>query len=524
LGCFYYAQKERGIMAYNANTDYMALIKQRKDLGYGDDDPKIKQWTQERQEKINAATPQQLSQWGVPETARTTMGSQYSTPSNVQDAMLRAAQKNREISQGISQNYSSPQGQQAAAAFGNTASNLANSAYNIDPKYIQSPATYQNQPQQPYQQLQQAQQPNAMQYRPPQYDYAAQIKAQNDVRITSQLAQIKAAYDKSRSSISGAIPGVQQGAKDLRGQNEAYYYAQALPALRAAAEQAGVYKGGDMLKGNVDLLATRGKNLGNINLQEQNELNRIQQSLSDIDTEEQQANIAARAGIEADMYDQLMKAQQWQDDYNLRYGEATGVMPDGTQTLAAIQQAYNQAITDAGLTGYYGGQMTADEKARQWTQKFQEDQAAWEQSTDNPAVKAQILANEMNQLRMQYLPQEYDLQLQQMQQDLQTGKVTTEAQLDQMRANIANMEKQASLARDQFDYEKTSTNDKINEARYNNYYQQGVAMINDATYSPEKMSYVTRYSTDQVKTWVLGLPITPEEKARLLNELGIPKE
>jgi hypothetical protein len=321
------------------------------------------------------------------------------------------------------------------------------------------------------------QKPNTSQpgieYQIPKYDPYAQIREAAQQRIASQLAQIKAAYEKSRSGVRGAIPGIQQQAERLRNENDAMYYTQQLPELRAALEQAGLYKGGAMPEGVIKLSTARGQNLGNINQSEANQLNELQETLRQLDFDEQQANIAAQSGIEADLMDKLAQAQQWLQDYNLRYGEAVGSI-DGVPTLEAIQQAYNQAVIDAGLTGYYQGQPTADEKYRQWQQKLQEDQVAWERSADNPAVKAQILANKITSLRLQYLPQELDLQLRQIEQDIQAGRVN----MEQARAQIAQIEEQSALDREKFNFEKSISENAVKDAKFKNAVDSYIAQIN----------------------------------------------
>lgn len=365
-----------------------------------------------------------------------------------------------------------------------------------------------------------------IQYQVPQYDPYEQYRKAADTRLQSQLASIKAAYDKSRGSIQGAIPDVGVQAQKQRDMNDVYYQTQALPELRAALEQSGMYKGGAMPEGTIALNAIRGTNLGEINRQESSQLSQLQEALRQIEYEEGQANISAQAGIEADLAERLAQAQQFQQQYELQLAGLSGELPGGGQTLQAIQQAYNQAIAEAGLTGTYQGQATADERYRQWQQTFQENQAAWEQSANNPAVQAQILSNEITQLKLQYLPQEYNLQLTQLEQDIQAGRVS----MDAARAQIAQIAEQSSLNREKFEYDKKVTDAEMSKAERNNLLNTYKGVIDNMFSSkstvgdPYTSATKTEYNKAQIASYLQNLEasgIDPTVIDELLRYYGL---
>lgn len=244
----------------------------------------------------------------------------------------------------------------------------------------------------------------------------ALVNAQFDAQKATDIASLRQAYDQARSQLTSQTPGIEQAAQSGLNANDVYYYTQALPQLRAAMEAAGNYGGGEMYGQNANLIAMRGQNANEINLQKSNQLQAI-------------ADAVARLNAE-----QPLKEQELQSSLD-------------AQALAASREAANTGIQNllavAGLTGSLGGTPTleaqkfnADEAYRDWSKKFQENNATFQNAATDAATKAQILANEATTINLQYLPDQLKLELQKIKQDIDNGRLTTQAQLDEARARI----------------------------------------------------------------------------------------
>lgn len=256
--------------------------------------------------------------------------------------------------------------------------------------------------------------------------------------------------------------------------------------------------------------------------------------------------LSALQGMDANefaRYQAGVQNKQYEDttQYN-RAADITNKAIDIGNTVA------DRAINEAYITGEYKGKKTItakqlDMQAEQsaWEKQFeigkfdytkirdsvadqqykdsynlQLDEYMWNKNPDNPTIKAQILANQINDLELKNLPAKYKLQIDQLTQDLETGKLSQE----QIKANIANIKK--STANIGKSSGSGSSSKDYGEIGYKDYLSAGRDMLKK-TYNSDAEDWVTPYTTDQVKEWALGLPLDDVYQAKLLSDLGISK-
>jgi hypothetical protein len=153
-------------------------------------------------------------------------------------------------------------------------------------------------------------------------DFSSQINNKYSSLISSNLANLKAAYDKSRSDVNAQIPGIQQDARAARTSNETDYM-KSLPDLYRAMEAAG-QKGGENITGNIALQTTRGQNLGGINQTEMNNLAALQKTIADLNAEQPLKEQSVQQQLKSEQEQALMDAQKYGLDYGLRMADLTG--------------------------------------------------------------------------------------------------------------------------------------------------------------------------------------------------------
>lgn len=125
--------------------------------------------------------------------------------------------------------------------------------------------------------------------------------------------------------------------------------AQTAKALDETNAQRGLYRSGYGASSVGRTYNTRDAGINALNLQQQQASDTLANRLAELNNQEATAK-AALAG------------QEGQDlrNYNLAAAGLTGML-DGNQTLAAQQQARQNAYAEAGLTGTYNGNVTADQ-------------------------------------------------------------------------------------------------------------------------------------------------------------------
>jgi hypothetical protein len=186
-------------------------------------------------------------------------------------------------------------------------------------------------------------QPSQSTYAPP--DFSGQVKNIYDPLITSNLANLKAAYDKARGNISAQTPLIQQQARSARTANETDYI-KSLPELYRAMEAAG-QRGGQNITGNIALQTTRGQNLGQINQTEMNNLAALQKAIADLNAEQPLKEQSVEQQLRSEQAQALMDAQKYGMDYALRMADLTGNVEVAPGVSVPTLQAQRYLSDDA---------------------------------------------------------------------------------------------------------------------------------------------------------------------------------
>lgn len=354
-----------------------------------------------------------------------------------------------------------------------------------------------------------------------------QYRYSNEANINA----LKQAYMQSKGELQGQIPGVQQNARSAYDANDAGYN-QSLNELRAAMEQAGLYRGGDMLGRNVDLLTMRGQNAGNISQDKMNQVNAIQQAIAQLNAEEPlkiaemgAANNAEEAqallnATNMDMQNQLALAgltgningtdtlDKLQQAYNQAMGIAdrTGNMPDGTDTLQKILQAYNQAMGISDRTGTMpdgSKTLSAQQQAADLAYRQQQFEESARQFNANYGIDLKRLSLDQVQQQLDNKYRMGQLTLQQKNQALSEAQLTHQKQQDLRNYMLDSQQLLQQTQQSNRQYQQKSAE------TYSTYVQQAQKLLSDGA-----------TSTD-VRSWILSLPIDNQQIADMLNVLGL---
>jgi hypothetical protein len=321
------------------------------------------------------------------------------------------------------------------------------------------------------------------------YDMAMR---QFESKKLSSLNALRDAYAKAIAELQGQIPGIEQAARQSYDANDAYYYTIALPELRAAMEQAGLYAGGDMLKGNIDLLTMRGQNLGQINQEKANQIGAIQRAIAQMQAEQPLKEAELQASLDAEALQAALDAANAGLQNQLSVANIMGTY-NGMPTLNAIQQAYEQAMGIADRTGVM--------------------------PDGTQTLAARNLDESVRQFNLQY-----GLDLRQMNLAEAEQKLNEKVRLGQLSLD----EKAQALNQAKYLYQqaqdaaqRATDQRRYNSAMYQQYYDQVFNMLNESSGKDALGRPVKKYTPDQIIAYVSGLPLTWEEKAQILNSLGI---
>jgi hypothetical protein len=287
----------------------------------------------------------------------------------------------------------------------------------------------------------------------------------------STLAGLKAAYDKTRAGLQGQIPLVNQNAQANVSANDVGFY-QSLPQIRAAAEQAGVYRGGDLLDQNVRLQATRSQNAADIGQDRSNQLYNIQQAIAQADAEQPLKEAEIMNALDAQAIQAALDQANIDTQNSLALSGLSGILPGGGSTLAGQQQANQQAQQEKD-NAYR--QQQFDESVRQFQANYglnisQMDQQQAQQAIDNAYTARQLTLQERNQALNE-----------------------TESIFSQGQTASAN---------------------------YNTYAQQVASMVDETTSGLLGIP-VRKYTNDQVRAYIASLGLSYDETRRLLDTYGL---
>jgi hypothetical protein len=277
-------------------------------------------------------------------------------------------------------------------------------------------------------------------------------------------------------------------------------------------------RGGENVTGNIALQTTRGANLGGINQTEMNNLAALQKAIADLNAEQPLKEQSVQQQLQSEQAQALMDAQKYGLDYAMKMADLTGnveVAPGVSMpTLQAQQYQSNRALQEAGLTGTYNGQQTMQSK--------QFDLQA----------ESQNIENEMNRIQMQMLQdpnspenQMNSVKLQQMQFELQQAQELAKYAPEEAALKIKQIKAQIAATNRS---NQPSQPDKPGLS-YTGYYNQLRDMIKeeyptyyvDSEGKREVINQTPKYSKEDIIQKIRELPLEPEEKAQLANDLGL---
>ncbi|NSW92868.1 MAG: LysM peptidoglycan-binding domain-containing protein [Firmicutes bacterium] len=342
----------------------------------------------------------------------------------------------------------------------------------------------------------------------------------NSYNITDYINEYKEALRKSRIA---ALDKARQGAlSTLRAEESAI-----APQYAASRQQAvalsdlgaknfaeylakrGLRSSGAASQGQIAQNVALQNIMGELSRGETQALSDIARRRSDIETGYQTDVANVQADIEASVLPQLIQQLNAERQYALQQ-----------QQLAA---------QIAGLTGIYEGKPTL-EALRLLTEQ---QQNAIENELERKKFEEQIRQFEKNFTESQKRWNE-EFKFNQQKQTFEERQAEIENAVKNKQLSL--QEAQLQLAHDKFiaENDPNSIDNRYKQAQidalqgkggltYKDYFSRGNEMLDKMYYDSASQTYVKLYTPEQVKSWVLGLPISIQEKVNLLNDLGIPK-
>jgi len=314
------------------------------------------------------------------------------------------------------------------------------------------------------------------------------IREYQEAQRQAQIAALERARNEALASLAEQEAGLAPQYYDLRNQAAAQSDINALNFAQYMASR-GISGSAASMPELYRNVALQGQ-IGALNRQEQTMRDAIARDRARVQTAFESDVAAAQAGINAQALQALINQINADRAYRLQEAGLTGVL-GGAPTLAAQQQAFNQALAEAGLTGYYQGQPTL--AYRQWQADVDYRNRTFEEN--------------VRQFEKQYGLDLKRISLDQAQQDI--DKQYKMGQLTQAQA-------QQALAQARFIEEQKQNN----LANFNSYLRQAQQML-QGTYDSSRGSFVGSYTPSQVRAWVVALPLDEQQKADILNALGL---
>jgi hypothetical protein len=317
------------------------------------------------------------------------------------------------------------------------------------------------------------------------------------------LSNLRAAYDKMREEADSQKTGVEQGAVTNLNANDAMYYTQMLPQMYAASEQAGGYRGGEQLKNNSILLATRGQNASNIMQDKETKLNAIRDAINSLNEEQALKEIELSSANDAAAAEAAIQGAQNAINNNMNLANLTGTI-NGGQTLAAMRQAYDQSMGIADRTG-----KMPDGSTTMTYQQMQED---------NSVRRAQ-LAEQIRQFNLNFGLDSERMDIQKVQQQLDEKYRNRQISLSERNQKLN--EAQQLFNQQQTLYSNTQQQQQTNQSNMQYYSDQIAKMMGETSGTGLLGTTVRKYTDDQIRAYIASLPISDTEAQRLLDAFGL---
>lgn len=439
-------------MAYSSTTDYAGLIAARKKQGYGDDDPQIQAWNNARAEKGADLTDAERKKNGFANTYDINTGKGYDENGMAYQKVIYEKDPNNPGVYNVT--------------------NVSTGATVGDPVYWSNPTTNNDNPsntQQPYQSPK------------PRYDYTNDINNQYKSLTEATKAKLRANLQQQLSKFGGLKDRANQQAIGSLNANDATML-QNLQRLYNANEAQGQYGGsGANISGQVQLGAIQGQNANAIRQDRDNYLNDLDTQANTLQSTAADNELAMTNELETQRLKDLQRAHEYMDNLDMQERQFQyGIDKDTQDRLDQLQR-----LNDA--NSQWQQSFDADQKWKQYEADQAQRETQWAKSNDNPAVKAQILANQIAQLELQNLPEQQRLEIQRMKSQIaQIGAVkpksdyevqmqrvaleTAKEKLNQLK-NTSNTPKVVDTSKNEKKSQLMRLKDSMTSAQWNDYKQ-----------------------------------------------------
>ncbi|MCT4542908.1 MAG: hypothetical protein N4A63_05160 [Vallitalea sp.] len=232
------------------------------------------------------------------------------------------------------------------------------------------------------------------------YDPQAEIRRMAELKKQKAIAELGKAKDNSLSNLSkeeGAIKPKYYNARNnvstqskMNARNFAEYYA-----------QNGLNKSGENTQARIANNVALQNSIGELKESESEAFADIARRRTDINNAYNSDVASANAGIDANTMQMLINQHN----------------ADRAYRLQQEQQALNESVAKANMTGIYNGQQTMQSKNSDRNYLLQKEQ---QQAT----LESRKITDEINKLKLQNLPYELKGQLQLLQQKLESGNMS----------------------------------------------------------------------------------------------------
>ena len=306
-------------------------------------------------------------------------------------------------------------------------------------------------------------------------------KAKNNAlsTLSSEESKIKPMYYDKRNAVSA---GSQLGAK-----NFAEYLA-SRGEINSGVNDAATIARESSLQGAI----------GGLRKQEASDLSDIERRRTGVLNDYEADLAAGRAGLQVSAMEKRINEAQRQRDiaredsrYNKEFDYRTG----------------RDAISDERYSTEYQDRRSDIAWEREW-----------QTSKDNPAYRMQLLQEKMAEFDLENAqnPNSLENQARRAQiantwQNVQAGKIS----IDRAKWEFDNLKAGLNA-----DGTERTTKDGLG---YKDYVGMGMDMLSRGSYDSTLKQFSKMYSTSDVLNWVKGLPLSPEAKAQLANDLGLPR-
>lgn len=292
-------------------------------------------------------------------------------------------------------------------------------------------------------------------------DFTGQVNSMYDTQLTARMNALKMAQERAAGELRAQRQAVPGEYRTMKNQADTQNVISA-DRLRAAMAANGI-RGGQNISTQGAIETTRSAALSKLSAQEQATLDEIDRRISNIYNAGDE--MAINSEVEAARAAALLNAQQ--NAYNMQYGQYRDAVGDTRytdetaysrgrdvvgDTQYADETSYNRGIY-ADQTQYQRGRDVVADQRYDALQSYQQgrdkeadkryyDEQAWARSADNPAVRTQILSNQINEIQLQYLPEQSRLQLEQLRKTIdqigrQPAKDPVQAQIQQVELDTA---------------------------------------------------------------------------------------